>query len=145
MEREREREYIRVMTANSEIVVSGGTAGVRQQAGAHGGMYVVKRDGRQEPVAFDKITARIQKLAHGLNEEFCDPIRVAQHVCSGVYSGVSTSELDELASQTAASLTSTHPDYAQLAARIAVSNMQGQHKPAISLSENQSTGRGHRP
>ena len=44
-----------------------------------GGMYVVKRDGRQEPVAFDKITARIQKLAHGLNEEFCDPVRM--HVC----------------------------------------------------------------
>ena len=122
------------MTANSEIVVSGGTAGVRQQAGAHGGMYVVKRDGRQEPVAFDKITARIQKLAHGLNEEFCDPIRVAQHVCSGVYSGVSTSELDELASQTAASLTSTHPDYAQLAARIAVSNLH--KKTSDCFSEN---------
>lgn len=106
------------MTLQSD---SGARAGAG--TGAHGGMYVVKRDGRQEPVAFDKITARIQKLAHGLNEEFCDPIRVAQHVCSGVYSGVSTSELDELASQTAASLTSTHPDYAQLAARIAVSNL----------------------
>ena len=38
-------------------------------------MYVVKRDGRQEPVHFDKITARISKLAYGLNQEFCDPVR----------------------------------------------------------------------
>lgn len=41
-----------------------------------GGLYVVKRDGREEPVAFDKITARIKKLAYGLSQEFCDPVRV---------------------------------------------------------------------
>ena len=40
-----------------------------------GGLYVVKRDGREEPVAFDKITARIKKLAYGLSQEFCDPVR----------------------------------------------------------------------
>lgn len=89
----------------------------------HKGMYVIKRDGREELVAFDKITARIQKLCVGLNTEFCDPIRVAQQVCSGVYAGVTTSELDELAAQTAAALTATHPDYAILAARISVSNL----------------------
>ena len=86
-------------------------------------MYVVKRDGRSEPVHFDKITARISKLAYGLNAEFCDPILVAQKVTAGVYKGVKTSELDELASETAAGLATSHPDYSTLAARIAVSNL----------------------
>ncbi|EEH59330.1 uncharacterized protein MICPUCDRAFT_31349 [Micromonas pusilla CCMP1545] len=96
-------------------------------------MYVVKRDGRQEPVHFDKITARINKLAYGLNQDHCDPVLVAQKVASGVYKGVTTSELDELAAETAASMTSKHPDYAQLAARIAVSNL---HKNTLkSFSE----------
>ena len=81
-------------------------------------MYVVKRDGRSEPVHFDKITARISKLAYGLNAEFCDPILVAQKVTAGVYKGVKTSELDELASETAAGLATSHPDYSTLAARI---------------------------
>jgi len=86
-------------------------------------MYVVKRDGRQEKVSFDKITARISKLAYGLNREFCDPLLVAQKVTAGVYKGVKTSELDELASETAASMATQHPDYSTLAARIAVSNL----------------------
>lgn len=86
-------------------------------------MYVVKRDGRQQSVQFDKITARIVKLSYGLNPEFCDPVLVAQKVAAGVYKGVTTTELDELAAETAAALTSTHPDYAVLAARIAVSNL----------------------
>jgi ribonucleoside-diphosphate reductase subunit M1 len=91
-------------------------------------MFVVKRDGRKQEVHFDKITARICKLAYGLNPDFCDPILVAQKVTSGVYKGVTTSELDELAAETAAALTSTHPDYATLAARIAVSNL---HKSTL--------------
>ncbi|GAB4823195.1 hypothetical protein N2152v2_010241 [Parachlorella kessleri] len=96
-------------------------------------MFVVKRDGRREPVHFDKITARITKLSYGLNPEFCDPVLVAQKVTTGVYKGVTTSELDELAAETAASLTATHPDYALLAARIAVSNL---HKNTLkSFSE----------
>ncbi|GBF90100.1 ribonucleoside-diphosphate reductase large subunit [Raphidocelis subcapitata] len=86
-------------------------------------MYVIKRDGRQVPVRFDKITARINKLSYGLNLNFCDPVLVAQKVAAGVYKGVTTSELDELAAETAAALTSSHPDYATLAARIAVSNL----------------------
>lgn len=96
-------------------------------------MFVKKRDGRHEPVQFDKITARIKKLAYGLNQEFCEPVLVAQKVTSGVYKGVTTSELDELASETAASMTSRHPDYSILAARIAVSNL---HKNTLkSMSE----------
>ncbi|CAD7703001.1 unnamed protein product [Ostreobium quekettii] len=86
-------------------------------------MFVVKRNGRKQPVQFDKITARIRRLSYGLHPELCDPVLVAQKVTAGVYKGVTTTELDELAAQTAASLTSTHPDYAILAARIAVSNL----------------------
>eukprot|EP00884_Botryococcus_braunii_P001969 jgi/Botrbrau1/11773/Bobra.0195s0098.1 len=105
-------------------------------------MYVVKRDGRKEPVHFDKITARITKLSYGLNPDFCDPVLVAQKVTTGVYKGVTTSELDELAAETAASMTATHPDYATLAARIAVSNL---HKNTLkSFSETVKMMHSHR-
>ncbi|CAN6245712.1 unnamed protein product [Urochloa humidicola] len=86
-------------------------------------MYVVKRDGRQESVHFDKITARLKKLSYGLSAEHCDPVLVAQKVCAGVYKGVTTSQIGELAAETAAAMTSSHPDYASLAGRIAVSNL----------------------
>ena len=86
-------------------------------------MYVIKRSGRQEKVHFDKITSRIRKLCYGLNEEYVDPVLVAQKVCLGVHKGVTTSALDELAAETAAHLTSQHPDFGLLAARIAVSNL----------------------
>lgn len=86
-------------------------------------MYVIKRNGRSVPVLFDKISARITKLCYGLNLDYVDPIVVAQKVISGVYKGVTTSELDELAAETAAHLTSEHPDYGVLAARISVSNL----------------------
>ena len=85
-------------------------------------MYVVKRDGRKEPVMFDKITERIKKLCYGLND-LVDAVKVAMRVIEGLYDGVSTSELDNLAAETAASMTIAHPDYAQLAARIAISNL----------------------
>ncbi len=91
-------------------------------------MFVIKRDGTQETVKFDKITARVQKLSYGLDAGFVDPIQVAKKVIDGVYDGVTTSDLDNLAAETAASLTTTHPDYAQLASRIAVSNL---HKNTI--------------
>jgi len=94
-------------------------------------MYVLKRDGRQEPVHFDKITSRIRKLAWGLSQEV-DPSKVAQKVCAGVYAGVRTSELDELAAQTAAHLVTSHPDYGMLAARIEVSNLQKNTKKVFS-------------
>lgn len=86
-------------------------------------MFVIKRDGRKEKVHFDKITARIKKLCYGLNELFVDPVLVTMKVCTGVYKGVTTVELDELAAETAAHLTSNHPDFGLLAARIAVSNL----------------------
>lgn len=83
---------------------------------------VVKRDGRRQPVKFDKITARIKKLAYGL-DPLVDVTEVAQKVCAGVYDGVHTSELDELAAETAAYMSTRHHDYSILAARIAVSNL----------------------
>ena len=86
-------------------------------------MYVIKRDGRRESVKFDKITARIERLCYGLDPNFVQPIEVAMKVVSGIYDGVSTSQLDSLAAETAASMTTKHPDYAQLAARIAISNL----------------------
>ena len=86
-------------------------------------MLVIKRDGRRESVKFDKVTARIEKLCYGLNQSFVSPIEVAKKVIDGIYDGVSTVELDNLAAETAASLTTRHPDYAILAARIAVSNL----------------------
>lgn len=96
-------------------------------------MFVIKRDGRTEAVKFDKITARIEKLCYGLNPNLVDPIDVARKVIEGLYDGVTTSELDNLAAETAASLTIKHPDYALLASRIAVSNL---HKNTVkSFSE----------
>lgn len=86
-------------------------------------MYVIKRDGNRESVKFDKITARIQKLCYGLDPVHVTPINVAMKVIEGIYEGVTTSELDNLAAETAASLTTKHPDYALLASRIAVSNL----------------------
>lgn len=85
-------------------------------------MYVIKRDGRKESVKFDKITGRIQKLCYGLSE-LVNPTTVAMKVIEGIYEGVTTSELDSLAAEVAASMTTRHPDYAQLAARIAISNL----------------------
>ncbi|KAL4578035.1 hypothetical protein LXL04_014150 [Taraxacum kok-saghyz] len=95
-------------------------------------MYVVKRDGRQEAVHFDKITARLKKLSYGLSIDHCDPVLVSQKVCAGVYKGVTTSQLDELAAETAAGMTANHPDYASLAARIAVSNLHKNTKKSFS-------------
>ncbi|CAI8450258.1 MAG: Ribonucleoside-diphosphate reductase 1 subunit alpha [Cryomorphaceae bacterium] len=94
-------------------------------------MRVLKRDGRKEPVKFDKITARIEKLCYGLSD-YVDPIAVAKRVVDGVYDGVTTSELDNLAAETAASMTIKHPDYANLAARIAVSNLHKSTKKSFS-------------
>ena len=95
-------------------------------------MYVLKRDGRKEPIMFDKITARIKKLCYGFNP-LVDPVRVAMRVIEGLYDGVTTSELDNLAAEIAATMTTTHPDYASLAARISVSNL---HKNTLkSFSE----------
>lgn len=86
-------------------------------------MLVVKRDGRRETVKFDKITARIEKLCYGLDLNYIQPIDVARKVINGIYDGVTTQELDNLAAETAASMTVKHPDYSKLSARIAISNL----------------------
>ena len=94
-------------------------------------MYVVKRDGRKEPIMFDKITSRVRKLCYGLNE-LVDPVKVAMRVIEGLYDGVTTSELDNLAAEIAATMTIAHPDYAKLAARISVSNLHKNTKKTFS-------------
>jgi len=86
-------------------------------------MLVLKRDGHRESVKFDKITARIEKLCYGLDPNFVNPVEVAMKVINGLYDGVSTVELDNLAAEIAATMTTRHPDFAKLAARIAVSNL----------------------
>ncbi|MEX1381890.1 ribonucleotide reductase N-terminal alpha domain-containing protein, partial [Lutibacter sp.] len=94
-------------------------------------MFVLKRDGRKEPVMFDKITSRVRKMCYGLNK-LVDPVKVAMRVIEGLYDGVTTSELDNLAAETAATMTVQHPDYARLAARIAVSNLHKNTKKTFS-------------
>ena len=86
-------------------------------------MEVLKRNGKREDVSFDKITARVKKLCYGLDSKFVDSIEISKRVILGLYNGVTTSELDNLAAETAASLAAVHPDNAILAARIAVSNL----------------------
>jgi len=94
-------------------------------------MYVNKRDGRREAVKFDKITARVKKLCYGLSP-LVSAEQVAMKVIEGLYDGVTTSELDNLAAEVAASNTITHPDYALLASRIAVSNLHKNTKKLFS-------------
>ena len=94
-------------------------------------MYVIKRDGRKEPVKFDKITARVKKLCYGLSP-IVQPEMVAMKVIEGLYDGVSTYELDNLAAEVSASKTIEHPDYALLASRISVSNLHKNTKKSFS-------------
>lgn len=86
-------------------------------------MQVIKRDGRKEEVSFDKITARLRKMTYGLDTNYVNLIEVSKKVIMGLYDGVTTVELDNLAAETAATMATVHPDYALLAARIAVSNL----------------------
>ncbi len=97
-------------------------------------MKVIKRSGRKEDVSFDKITARIKKLCYGLDENFVDHINVTKKVIQGLYDGVTTVELDNLAAETAASMSTVHPDYAQLAARIAISNLHKETDKSFSAT-----------
>lgn len=91
-------------------------------------MFVIKRNGEKQEVHFDKITNRIKKLAYGLNPVYCDPVLVAQKVIQGVFPGVTTTQLDELAAQTSAYMSTIHPAYSTLAARICASNL---HKNTV--------------
>lgn len=85
--------------------------------------YVLKRNGRKEPIAFDKITSRINKLSYGLDHKHVDAVKIAQKVISGLRQGITTAQIDTLAAETAAYLTTSHPDFSTLAARIVVSNL----------------------
>ena len=95
-------------------------------------MFVIKRDGKKEIVHFDKITSRINKLCYGLDAIHVDAVIISQKVIQGVYPGVTTVELDELAAQTAASCATRHPDFSTLAARISVSNLHKQTSKVFS-------------
>ncbi|ASK51250.1 Ribonucleotide reductase large subunit [Eptesipox virus] len=94
-------------------------------------MFVIKRNGKKENVMFDKITSRIQKLCYGLSS-FVDAIQITMKVVQGLYSGITTVELDNLASEISATMTTKHPDYAVLAARIAISNLHKETKKNFS-------------
>jgi len=95
-------------------------------------MQVVKRSGKRETVSFDKITARVKKLCYGLEQKYIEPIEIGKKVIQGLYDGVTTTELDNLAAETAATMATAHPDYALLAARIAVSNLHKNTKKSFS-------------
>nr|XP_023022514.1 ribonucleoside-diphosphate reductase large subunit-like [Leptinotarsa decemlineata] len=100
-----------------------------------GKMYVLKRGGRKEEVHVDKITSRIQKLCYELNMDFVDPVSITLKVVNGLYPGVTTTELDTLAAETAIMKSGVHPDYAILAARIAISNLHKETKKQFSGSK----------
>ena len=86
-------------------------------------MKVKKRDGSLEEMRYDKITKRIQYFCGDLDTNFIDATLITLKVTQGIYDGITTNELDTLAAETAASLVTTHPDYAKLAGRLAVSNL----------------------
>ena len=94
-------------------------------------MYVLTRSGEKEPIKFDKITERIQQLGADLDERV-DPSQIAQKVIEGIYDGITTRELDQLAAETAAYLSTKHPDYSKMAGRIAVSNLHKETKGCFS-------------
>jgi len=96
------------------------------------GLFVKKRDGREEPVHFDKITSRIEKLCYNLDMNFIDAPAITMKVINGLYPGVTTVELDNLAAEIAATMTTKHPDYAILAARIVVANLHKETKKVFS-------------
>lgn len=93
-------------------------------------MKVIKRDGRSENVSFDKILTRISKLSHGLS---IDPCEIAKNICSSIFDGVTTEELDEFTANYCGSNISLHPDYDTIASRILVSNL---HKTTCDEYEN---------
>jgi ribonucleoside-diphosphate reductase alpha chain len=95
-------------------------------------MFVIKRDGSKEPVRFEKVSNRIKKMTYGLNPDHIDSLEIAQKVIAGIYDGISTQELDNLAAETAASLIPNHPDYSILASRIAVSRLHKTTKKKFS-------------
>ena len=94
-------------------------------------MHVITRSGIKEPIKFDKITERIESLCFGLDMDFIDPVLISQKVIEGIFDGITTQRLDQLAAETAAYLGPQHPDYALLAGRIAVSNLHKETTPSF--------------
>ena len=86
-------------------------------------MQVVNRKGEREDVRFDAILEKLTVLSEGLNSKWVDPGHVTKLTIEGLYDGVTTRELDQLAAETAASLASQHPEYSRLAARICVDDL----------------------
>ena len=93
-------------------------------------MQVIKRNGNSEAVNFTKITTRVRRMCYGLSP-LIEPLKVSQQVVTGLYDGVTTLELDVLASETAASLATIHPDYSLLAGRIEVSSLHKRTKKSF--------------
>lgn len=87
-------------------------------------MFVIKRDGKKEPVHFDKITKRLSKLLYDGLDKCIDPVIITQKICSRMYSGITTTELDNLASQICMSMITEHPSFGILGSRIVISNHQ---------------------
>ena len=97
-------------------------------------MDILKRNGAREPLKLEKIGSRIKKLTYGLNERV-DPDIVSTKVVSGLYDGVSSTELDQLSAETAASMVTVHPDFGKLAARIAITALLGMDKAAELIAD----------
>lgn len=95
-------------------------------------MYVITRSGEREPIKFDKITERIEQLSGDLNQGHIDATIIAKKVIEGIYDGISTRELDNLAAETAAYLSTTNPDYSRLAGKLAVSNLHKETRGCFS-------------
>ena len=93
---------------------------------------VIKRNGKKEPVMLDKILERINQQTYGLDQKWIIPFEIAQKVIEGITPDVKTSILDQLAMETAASLTTKHPDYSILAARLAITNLHKETKKSFS-------------
>lgn len=93
---------------------------------------VTKRNGKKEPVMLDKILERINQQTYGLDSKWISPFDVAQKVIAGVTPDIRTSTLDQLAMETAASLTTKHPDYSVLAARLAITALHKETKKSFS-------------
>ena len=95
-------------------------------------MQVVNRKGEREDVRFDAILEKLSSLTEGLDPNWIDPAQLTKLTIEGLYDGVSTRELDQLAAETAASLASHHPDYSRLAARICVDDLHRSTKDKFS-------------
>ena len=95
-------------------------------------MQVVNRKGEREDVRFDAILEKLSSLTNGLDTDWVDAANLTKLTIEGLYDGVTTRELDQLAAETAASLASHHPDYSKLAARICVDDLHRSTKGTFS-------------